>query len=94
MSRVAADVRALSSAGELADRARCSQQLDRSVDRGEPERRLASARAVVHLHDGERAGLALDGFEHRSTLWGQADVGGKLELGHGWSIVRTILIRK
>lgn len=94
MSGVAADVRALARAGELSDRSRRSQQLDRPVDRGESERRLTAPRPVVHLDDGERAGLAFDGVEHRSALWSQTDVCRKLKLGHGWSIVRTILIRK
>ncbi len=91
---MAADVRAFTRAGELADRAGRSQQLDRSVDRGEPEGRLTAPRTVVHLDDGERAGLALDGVEHSAALWSQTDVGRKLESGHDWSILRTILIRK
>jgi hypothetical protein len=95
MSRVAADVCTLARAGELSDRAGRSQQLDRPIDRREPERGLPATRPVVHLDDGERAGLTFDCVEHGSTLRSEADVGGKLELGHGLvSIVRTILIRK
>ncbi len=94
MSRVTADVRTLARTGELSDRAGRSQQLDRPVDRCEPQGGLTAPRAVVHLDDGERPRLALDGVEHGSALWSETDVGGKLELGHGRSIVRTILIRK
>jgi hypothetical protein len=94
MTRVAADVRAFARAGELPDRTGRSEQFDRPVDRREPERRFAPTRAVVHLDDRERAALALDGIKDCSALRSEADVRGKLELGHGRSIVRTILIRK
>ena len=93
MARMAADVRGPPLGGcELADGAALAEELDGSVDGREPDPRLAFARQVVHVHDGEVAGLTADGVEHRLPLRRRACPGGQVKRAHcGTRVLRMIL---
>jgi hypothetical protein len=93
MARMAADVCSPPLGGcELADGAALAEELDGSVDGGEPDSGLALPRQVVHVHDGEVAGLTTDGVEYRLPLRRRACPGWQVERAHcGTRVLRMIL---
>ncbi len=58
-----AEVGRRAAAREPADEAVAAEQLERPVDRGQPEAGMVASRVVVELDDGEPAGPARDRFE-------------------------------
>ena len=65
--------------GERPHAARAAEQVDRSIGRGERERGVGLARAVVELDDREAAVPLLERLEHRAALGGDASARGQAE---------------
>jgi hypothetical protein len=86
MSRPAPDVRTFL-AWQSANDPAATEQLDGAVDRREPETGRALASTVVKIDDRERAAMALDRLEHRTSLRSRTRAGRELEPSRGHSAI-------